>query len=657
MNQTGIIWTEATWNPMSGCQKVSAGCKHCYAFTLAEQKRGSRAFPHGFDLTIRPHKLIEPSKLKDPTLIFVNSMSDLFYEKVPDEYRNQIMDVIENHPQHEFQVLTKRPELMLEYSKERKFPPNFWAGVSVENEFTKSRIQILNQVDSEIRFVSMEPLLGDLNLKDNDLESVHWVITGGESGKHLLQEHICEDRALVRFNHSANQWEVREDRISWIRDIKDFCVSQGIKYFHKQWGGEFPSSAGRELDGRTWEEFPRLPGSKIHIENKHLKQIKMEELKDDSSKDDEKMEKGDMQFEHPEETAKRKPNPQGGVSSELQFENLNKGALVVPFSQMSEVVKDLPEQTFIWGNIPDGGSLGIILGATGSGKSILSENLAMALLSGADNFLGLPINFKGDTVLSINLEEGSKPKTQRQILQSKRITDKIGESWKDRLFVITDSVPQYLTSDKDFEMIKDLIRQTKANIVFIDSITHLYDGSLEESSVAKKLMKKLRGLAKETNTVIIPIHHTPKIYDYQLTNNSAAGSRVITQELDFMLGINEASNGKKYIKMLKSRYCAVSKNALCVSISNDCWLELECIMTEQELIMSCDGRFDSSKKDEILTFIDERCKNNEDVIDISEIKSNFDVSEVTIHSHLNKLIKEKKIIRITQGKYRSLPAA
>lgn len=278
MNETGIIWSERTWNPMSGCMKISAGCKYCYADTLAEQKRGTLAFPNGFDLTYRPHKLKEAFKLKEPTLIFANSMSDLFWDKVTDEYRHQVIDVIEATPQHEYQVLTKRADILLEFSKKRKLPPNFWAGVSVENEKAKWRIEALKQVDAEIRWLSMEPLIGPVSFDNDELDGIHWVITGGESGNHLWQGHICEERGLVLYNHSLKKWEVRSDREQWVREIKDFCIDRKVKFFHKQWGGNYPEAAGRLLDGKYWSEIPRLPGQRTQIDNTYLKKIESGEI-------------------------------------------------------------------------------------------------------------------------------------------------------------------------------------------------------------------------------------------------------------------------------------------------------------------------------------------------------------------------------------------
>lgn len=273
MNETGIIWTERTWNPMSGCERITEGCKFCYAFEFAENKRGTAAFPNGFDLTIRPHKLKEPFKIKDPTLIFTNSMSDLFWDKIPDNYRHQIVDVIEQCPQHEFQVLTKRPDIMLKFSQERKLPANFWAGVTIESERVQTeRLAILKQVKAEIRFISYEPLLSAIPF-ETDLTDIQWVITGGESGTHMWKDEVCERRGLVKYNRALKRWEVRFERMDWIRDIRDICQRDGVKFFHKQWGGSYPEAAGRLLDGKTYNEIPRLPGGRLEIDNNYLKHL------------------------------------------------------------------------------------------------------------------------------------------------------------------------------------------------------------------------------------------------------------------------------------------------------------------------------------------------------------------------------------------------
>jgi protein gp37 len=269
MNETGIAWTTATWNPASGCKEASEGCKYCYAKTLAENKRGTPAFPNGFDLTLRPHKLREPFALK-PSLIFVNSMSDLFWEQITDQYRDRVLDVIEQTPQHQYQVLTKRPDILLAYSKRRRLPSNFWAGTTIENARWLSRLDVLKEVDAEIRFVSAEPLIGPLS--GLNLEGVQWIITGGESGLHLRSDDVCDRRGLVR--QDRGRWVAREDRIDWVRSIRDEAIRAGAAFFHKQWGGPRPESGGRLLDGRTWDEFPRLVTPEVNKKLKGKEQAK-----------------------------------------------------------------------------------------------------------------------------------------------------------------------------------------------------------------------------------------------------------------------------------------------------------------------------------------------------------------------------------------------
>jgi len=256
MNETGIAWTEATWNPASGCEVVSEGCKFCYAKTLAERRRGTLAFPNGFDLTIRRHKLSEPRKLKKPSLIFVNSMSDLFWEAIPDSYRHEIVDVMEQTPQHQYQVLTKRPEVAVRFWKTRPVPSNVWCGVTIESDRTTWRADLLREIDAQIRFISAEPLLS--GLPSLDLTGLHWVITGGESGSHLHDARMRARRGMADPD-ARGKWHARPDRMDWVRDVRDRCGARGVAFFHKQWGGLTSHSAGRELDGRTWDEFPRYP--------------------------------------------------------------------------------------------------------------------------------------------------------------------------------------------------------------------------------------------------------------------------------------------------------------------------------------------------------------------------------------------------------------
>lgn len=258
MNKTKINWTDLTWNPMSGCERVSAGCRYCYAETLAENKRGTRAFPAGFELTIRPHKLREVARIKQPSLVFCNSMSDAFWAKVPDSYRDDIFETIERHPQHRYQILTKRPEEAARYFSRRAVPSSVWLGVTVEHVSTVHRIDTLRSIAAPVRFISAEPLIGHLG--DVELDGIDWLITGGESGLHLADPRVARQRALVE--RVGRQWRVRDDRKHWVTDLRDAAARAGTALWHKQWGGTRPDSAGRLIDGRTHDGMPwHVPGA------------------------------------------------------------------------------------------------------------------------------------------------------------------------------------------------------------------------------------------------------------------------------------------------------------------------------------------------------------------------------------------------------------
>lgn len=264
MNETEISWTDATWNPMSGCDVIAPECKFCYARSLAEQKRGTAAFPKGFDLTFRPHKLREPFALKKPSLIFTNSMSDFGHIDVPDEYRDRILDVIVKTPQHHYQVLTKRPENVLRWSVGRTLPPNLWLGVSAGHVSSHRLLDVLREIPATVRFVSCEPMLSDMRF---DLRGIHWMIGGGESGVHLMDADTREQRGMA-VRDKYGKWTPREDRVPWARHLRDDCAKAGVAFFWKQWGGVRPHSAGRILDGRTHDDFPVLPQGRaagVHV--------------------------------------------------------------------------------------------------------------------------------------------------------------------------------------------------------------------------------------------------------------------------------------------------------------------------------------------------------------------------------------------------------
>ncbi|MFN6396198.1 MAG: DUF5131 family protein [Aphanizomenon sp.] len=225
---TGIEWTDKTWNPTTGCNKVSPGCVHCYAEAIT--KRFPNNFKNGFDLTLHPERLTEPLKWRTPSRIFVNSMSDLFHEEVPLDFIKNVFKVIHATPHHIYQILTKRPERLVELAPHLEFHKNIWLGVSVENQSYVSRIDLLRQVPANVRFLSCEPLLGSLNL---DLTNIDWVIVGGESG----QKH-------------------RPMNIEWAEDIRDQCQKAEVAFFFKQIGGRTSKAGGKLLDGRIWDEMP-----------------------------------------------------------------------------------------------------------------------------------------------------------------------------------------------------------------------------------------------------------------------------------------------------------------------------------------------------------------------------------------------------------------
>lgn len=231
--QSGIEWTEATWNPVTGCTKVSPGCKHCYAERMANrlQAMGQRNYAKGFRLALQPQMLERPLQWKRPQTIFVNSMSDLFHPEVPLGFIREVFAVMERASWHRFQVLTKRAERLAELASVLKWPPHVWIGVSVESDCYTSRIDCLREVPASIRFLSLEPLLGPL--PDLDLRGIRWVIVGGESGPHA-----------------------RPMNLEWAVDIRDQCLRAGVPFFFKQWGGRKRKAAGRVLDGREWNQMP-----------------------------------------------------------------------------------------------------------------------------------------------------------------------------------------------------------------------------------------------------------------------------------------------------------------------------------------------------------------------------------------------------------------
>ena len=235
--KSAIEWTEATWNPVTGCTKVTRGCDNCYAERLAERFRGTPGHPfeRGFDLTLRPERLSQPLSWKRPRMIFVNSMSDLFHKEIPTKFIDNVFETMETADRHVFQILTKRSSLMRDYLRRRYgsglTPRHIWCGVSVEDDKASARVQHLRDAPATTRFLSIEPLLGPIG--DINIEGIAWVIVGGESGP-----------------------RARPMKQEWALDVRNLCNRNGVPFFFKQWGGRTPKSGGRLLDGIEYNAMP-----------------------------------------------------------------------------------------------------------------------------------------------------------------------------------------------------------------------------------------------------------------------------------------------------------------------------------------------------------------------------------------------------------------
>jgi len=239
-SNSSIEWTEATWNPVTGCNKISPGCKNCYAERMSKRLKamGQNNYRNGFRLTLQPHMLELPLRWKKPQTIFVNSMSDLFHKNVPLEYVQEVFGVMKRAHWHRFQVLTKRADRLEQISPKLDWAPNIWMGVSVESQKYVSRIDHLRNTGAQTKFLSLEPLLGPL--ENLDLNGIDWAIVGGESG-----------------------FGARPMLVNWVTSIRQQCVGANVAFFFKQWGGVQKKKAGRSLEGRTWDEMPKNSNDRI----------------------------------------------------------------------------------------------------------------------------------------------------------------------------------------------------------------------------------------------------------------------------------------------------------------------------------------------------------------------------------------------------------
>jgi protein gp37 len=242
---SGIEWTEMTWNPVTGCRKISQGCKHCYAERMAKRLHamGLDRYQNGFEPTLHQDLISLPKRWRRPRVIFVNSMSDLFQDEVPDDFIRSVFDTMRDCPQHTFQILTKRSARLRDLGPSLKWPNNVWMGVSVENDLVIHRVRHLALVPAKVRFLSCEPLIGPLARLP--LKNIHWVIVGGESGP-----------------------GARPMNPAWVESIHDQCSRAGVAFFFKQWGGVRKDMTGRELHGRTYDEMPPVSVTSIRRSTK-----------------------------------------------------------------------------------------------------------------------------------------------------------------------------------------------------------------------------------------------------------------------------------------------------------------------------------------------------------------------------------------------------
>jgi protein gp37 len=234
MSKTKIEWTQETWNPTTGCTKISAGCKNCYAETMAKRLKAMKnpKYLNGFDLTLHPEVLNLPNTWQKPRTVFVNSMSDMFHSDIPDTYIESVFKIMNKNPQHTFQILTKRARRLVEISNKLFWSRNIWMGVTVEDNSVLERISDLKKVNCFVKFISMEPLLEELSL--DNLTGIDWVIVGGESGP-----------------------KSRPIESVWIKKIKETCHQSNIPFFFKQWGGINKKKTGRLFEGKTWDQMPQ----------------------------------------------------------------------------------------------------------------------------------------------------------------------------------------------------------------------------------------------------------------------------------------------------------------------------------------------------------------------------------------------------------------
>lgn len=329
-------------------------------------------------------------------------------------------------------------------------------------------------------------------------------------------------------------------------------------------------------------------------------------------------------------------------------------------AQMFVRVKNEPASKMIYSGIKQN-SVGFVFGSSKAGKTIFCENLGMSIASGAEEFLGNTIGIKGGKVLFISLEEFYKGRIGRNYKQAIRLSFKYGKEWaSENYHTSPHDFPRYLTTKEDWQLLNELIKKDNPDVVFIDSLSRLYSGSIEESHLAKEIMKRLRELANDTGTTIIVIHHTPKLNNQPLTIDTLAGSRILAQDADFLIGINKTFDNRRYVKEVAFRYHPEnSETVKLFSIGEDCWLNYIGDDEELKLLASYDGRRTEETRKAIYDFMVTESENSRAEISLHTIKGRFvntkRMSSVALNENLKKLISEKKIARVSKGVYKVLP--
>ena len=333
-----------------------------------------------------------------------------------------------------------------------------------------------------------------------------------------------------------------------------------------------------------------------------------------------------------------------------------KFSYAVPIADMITRVKSEPRMKMVYSGIKEN-SVGFIFGPSKCAKTIFCENLGMSIAAGCDSFLGKPINLENKKVLFISLEEFYAGRTERNEKQVAKLVAEKGDAWLANYMVMNENIPRYLMTDDDWKIIYGIIVETKPGIVFIDSLSRMYNGSIEDSSVAKDVMQNLREMANAMKTTIVVIHHTPKLYNSPLTINSIAGSRMIAQDADFMIGLNKTIDGKRYVKDVAFRYAPDDcETVRMFTIGEDLWLNISGDVEEFKLLSVSDGRRDDNNKEKLLDFIAAKGEVNEGVVLYSEIEQRFvktkEMSSQTAHVQLNSLEQARKISKPEKGKYK-----